>query len=101
MDKRPSGSRKSEPDAFLMLQPGVAYRYHLLLAEPEVTADVLRILKELSISLRYLLLLPDGSGECYEAYVGLGSPDVLDLPFRFAAAGVQTRRGEEIRTKGR
>ncbi len=84
-----------------MLQPGVAYRYHLLLAEPEVTGDVLRILKELSISLRYLLLLPDGAGECFEAYVGLGTSDVLDLPFRFAAAGVQTRRGEEVGAAGR
>ena len=96
MKNRPVGKRPPEPDAHLMLQDGVAYRYRLSFGEPELTAGILRILKEVSIHMEYLLLFPGNSGKTYNAYLGLGSSDVLDLPFRFAALGIEIHRGEEV-----
>lgn len=79
-----------------MIQRGVAYRYLLSLGEPESIAGMFRILKEVSISMEYLLLFPGKSGKACKAYLGLASSDVGDLPFRFAAIGIGIRRGEEV-----
>jgi len=96
MKNRSAGKRPAEPDAHLMLRDGVAYRYHLSFGEPELTAGILRILKEVSIPMVYLLLFPGDSGRTCNAYLGLVSSDVLDLPFRFAALGIEIHRGEEV-----
>lgn len=96
MKNRPAGGRPPEPDAYLMAQDGVAYRYQLSFREPELSAGIMRILKEVSIPMEYLLLVPGKSGKTCKAYLGLGSSDVLDLPFRFAVLGIEVRRGEEI-----
>ncbi len=85
-----------EPDAQLMIRESVEYRYHLSFGEAELTAGILRILKEISIPMVYLLLVPGESSRTCNAYLGLGSPDVLDLPFRFAALGIEVCRGEEV-----
>ncbi len=57
---------------------------------------ILRILADVSIPLVYLLLLPCGPRSEYRAYIGLASPDVLDLPIRFASRGIMIERGEEM-----
>jgi hypothetical protein len=93
---RSAGKRPPEPDAHLMIQNGVAYRYLLSFGEPELIAGILRILKEVSISMEYLLLFPGKSGKTCKAYLGLASSDVGDLPFRFAAIGIGIHRGEEV-----
>lgn len=85
-----------EPDAVLAHGSGVAYRYTLCLRDPEETGAILRILAEVSIPLLYLLLLPRGPRSGYRAYIGLASPDVLDLPVRFASRGIMIERGEEM-----
>lgn len=85
-----------EPDAELARGSGVAYRYTLSLRDPEEAGTILRILSEVSIPLLYLLLLPRDSRSGYRAYIGLASPDVLDLPVRFASRGVMIERGEEV-----
>lgn len=85
-----------EPDAQLMIQGSVEYRYHLSFGEAELTNGILRILREISIPMEYLLLVPGKSSGTCNAYLGLGSSDVLDLPFRFAALGIAVHRGEEV-----
>ena len=85
-----------EPDAVLARGRGVAYRYTLCLRDPEEAGTILRILAEVSIPLLYLLLLPRGPRGGYKAYIGLASPDVLDLPIRFASRGIMIERGEEM-----
>lgn len=84
-----------EPDAVLARGNGVAYRYTLCLRDPEEVGSIVRILAEVSIPLLYLLLLPRGPRIGYRAYIGLASPDVLDLPVRFASRGIMIERGEE------
>jgi len=91
----------AEPDAGLFRGGGVAYRYVLGLREPAETGTILRILEEVSIPLRYLLLLTGGSRSGYTAYLGLASSDVLDLPIRFASHGILVERGEETGDDGR
>lgn len=86
----------AEPDAVLARDSGVAYRYTLSLRDPEEAGTILRILTEVSIPLLYLLLLPRGPRSEYRAYIGLASPDVLDLPIRFASRGIMIERGEEM-----
>jgi hypothetical protein len=90
-----------EPDAVLARGSGVAYRYTLCLRDPEEAGTILRILADVSIPLLYLLLLPRGSRSGYRAYIGLASPDVLDLPIRFASRGIMIERGEEMGDKRR
>ena len=85
-----------EPDAVLARGSGVAYRYALRLRDPEEAATILRILADVSIPLLYLLVLPHGPRSGYSAYIGLASPDVLDLPIRFASQGIMIERGEEM-----
>ena len=85
-----------EPDAVLARGSGVAYRYALCLQDPEEVGSILRILADVSIPLQYLLLLPRGPRGGYMAYIGLASPDVLDLPVRFASRGIMIERGEEM-----
>jgi hypothetical protein len=85
-----------EPDAALARGSGVAYRYTLCLRDPEEAGTILRILADVSIPLLYLLLLPRGPRSGYRAYIGLASPDVLDLPIRFASRGIMIERGEEM-----
>jgi hypothetical protein len=85
-----------EPDAVFSRGSGVAYRYTLCLRDPEEAGTILRILAEVAIPLLYLLLLPRGSRSGYRAYIGLASPDVLDLPVRFASRGIMIERGEEM-----
>lgn len=85
-----------EPDAVLSSGSGVAYRYTMRLRDPEEAATVLRVLAEVSIPLLYLLVLPHGPRSGYSAYLGLASPDVLDLPIRFASRGIMIERGEEM-----
>ena len=85
-----------EPDAVFSRDSGVAYRYTIRLRDPEEAATVLRILADVAIPLLYLLLLPRGPRSGYRAYVGLASPDVLDLPVRFASRGIMIERGEEM-----
>jgi hypothetical protein len=85
-----------EPDAVFARGSGVAYRYTLCLRDPEEAGTILRILADVSIPLLYLLLLPRGPRSEYRAYIGLGSPDVLDLPIRFASRGILIERGEEM-----
>lgn len=85
-----------EPDAEMARRSGVAYRYTLSLRDPEEAGTILRILAEVSIPLLYLLLLPRGSRSGYRAYIGLASPDVLDLPVRFASRGIMIERGDEL-----
>ena len=85
-----------EPDAVLVRGRGVAYRYTLSIRDPEEAGTILRILAEVSIPLLYLLLLPRGPRGGYKAYIGLASPDVLDLPIRFASRGIMIERGEEM-----
>lgn len=85
-----------EPDADFSRGSGVAYRYTIRLRDPEEAATVLRILADVAIPLLYLLLLPRGPRSGYRAYVGLASPDVLDLPVRFASRGIMIERGEEM-----
>lgn len=96
MKKRSAGVHTLEPDAHLMVQDGVAYRYYLSFGEPELMAGILRILNEVSIPMEYFLLFSGKSGKTCKAYLGLGSSDVLDLPFRFAALGIEIHRGEEV-----
>lgn len=92
---------RREPDGVLAGGDGVAYRYILDLPETENVAEIFRILRDVSMPFRYLLLVPgEASGGCL-AYLGLGSSDVLDLPFRLAAAGVRIRRGEKVRDAAR
>lgn len=74
----------------------MAYRYSLLLRDAEGAGDILRILKEISVPLRYLLLVPARIGGAYRVYLGLGSPDVLDLPVRLTACGIEVQRGEKV-----
>ena len=85
-----------EPDAALARGGGVAYRYTLCLRDPEEAGTILRILADVSIPLLYMLLLPRGPRSGYRAYIGLASPDVLDLPIRFASRGIMIERGEEM-----
>lgn len=94
---RTAGGRKSgdEPDAVFSRGSGVAYRYTIRLRDPEEAGTVLRILADVAIPLLYLLL-PRGPRSGYRAYVGLASPDVLDLPVRFASRGIMIERGEEM-----
>jgi len=84
-----------EPDAAFSRDRGVAYRYTLCLRDPEEAGTILRILAEVAIPLLYLLLLPRAPRSGYRAYIGLASPDVLDLPVRFASRGIMIERGEE------
>ena len=95
---RTAGRREDggEPDAALARGSGVAYRYTLRLRDPGEAVAILRILAEVSIPLLYLLLLPLGPRGGYKAYIGLASPDVLDLPIRFASRGILIERGEEM-----
>jgi hypothetical protein len=95
---RTAGRRKDggEPDAVFSRGSGVAYRYTLCLRDPEEAGTILRILADVAIPLLYLLLLPRGSRSGYRAYIGLASPDVLDLPIRFASRGIMIERGEEM-----
>ena len=95
---RTAAGRKSgdEPDAVFSRGIGVAYRYTIRLRDPEEAGTVLRILADVAIPLLYLLLLPRGPRSGYRAYVGLASPDVLDLPVRFASRGIMIERGEEM-----
>jgi hypothetical protein len=95
---RTAGRRERgvEPDAVFSRGSGVAYRYTIRLRDPEEAGTVLRILAEVAIPLLYLLLLPRGPRSGYRAYVGLASPDVLDLPVRFASRGIMIERGEEM-----
>ena len=90
-----------EPDAVFSRGSGVAYRYTIRLRNPEEAATVLRILADVAIPLLYLLLLPRGPRSGYRAYVGLASPDVLDLPVRFASRGIMIERGEEMADRRR
>ncbi|TFG59214.1 MAG: hypothetical protein E4H29_04635 [Deltaproteobacteria bacterium] len=85
-----------EPDAALARGSGVAYRYTLCLRDPEEAGTILRILADVSIPLLYLLLVPRAPRGGYRAYIGLASPDVLDLPVRFASRGIMIERGEEM-----
>ena len=85
-----------EPDAVLARGSRVAYRYTLCLRDPEEAGTILRILAEVAIPLLYLLLLPRGPLGGYRTYIGLASPDVLDLPIRFASRGIMIERGEEM-----
>ena len=85
-----------EPDAVFSRGSGVAYRYTLCLRDPEEAGTILRILADVAIPLLYLLLLPRGPRSGYRAYIGLASPDVLDLPIRFASRGIMIERGEEM-----
>lgn len=85
-----------EPDAAFSRGSGVAYRYTLSLRDPEEAGTILRILADVAIPLLYLLLLPRDSRGGYRAYIGLASPDVLDLPVRFASRGIMIERGEEM-----
>lgn len=85
-----------EPDAVFSRGSGVAYRYKLYLRDPEEAGTILRILADVAIPLLYLLLLPRAPRSGYRAYIGLASPDVLDLPVRFASRGIMIERGEEI-----
>lgn len=87
---------RAEPDSVFSCGGGVAYRYVLRLQDPVDAGTILRILAEVSIPLRYLLLLACGSRSGYRAYLGLASPDVLDLPIRFASRGILIERGEEL-----
>ena len=95
---RPAGGRGDggEPDAVFSRGSGVAYRYALRLRDPEEAGTILRILADVAIPLLYLLLLPRGPRSGYRAYIGLASPDVLDLPIRFASRGIMIERGEEM-----
>jgi hypothetical protein len=95
---RTAGRREDggEPDAALARGSGVAYRYSLRLRDPEEAGTILRILADVAIPLLYLLLLPRAPRGGYRAYVGLASPDVLDLPVRFASRGIMIERGEEM-----
>jgi len=95
---RPIGWQEDggEPDAVLARGSGVAYRYTLCLRDPEEAGTILRILADVSIPLLYLLLLPRVPRNGYRAYIGLASPDVLDLPIRFASRGIMIERGEEM-----
>ena len=88
--------RGAEPDAIFSCGSGVAYRYMIRLRDPEEAITVLRIIADVAIPLLYLLLLPRGPRSGYRAYVGLASPDVLDLPVRFASRGIMIERGEEM-----
>jgi hypothetical protein len=85
-----------EPDEHLARGRGVAYRYVLRLAQPDDVAIVVRVLADVAIPLRYLLLMPSASRDEYAAYVGLARADVLDLPVRLAWHGVRIARGEEL-----
>jgi hypothetical protein len=85
-----------EPDAVLARGSGVAYRYTLCLRDPEEAGTIHRILADVSIPLLYLLLLPRDPRSGYRAYIGLASPDVGDLPVRFASRGIMIERGEEM-----
>jgi len=85
-----------EPDAVLARGSRVAYRYTLCLRDPEEAGTILRILADVSIPLLYLLLLPRDPRSGYRAYIGLASPDVGDLPVRFASRGIMIERGEEM-----
>ena len=93
---RAPGIARSGPDALLCGAGGVAYRYSLLLPEPETAGDVLRLLGELCMPLKYFLLVPGKGAEGYQAYLGLGSPEVEDIPVRLAAVGARIRRGEKV-----
>lgn len=95
---RTAGRRKDggEPDAVFSRGSDVAYRYTLRLRDPEEAGTILRILADVAIPLLYLLLLPRGPRSGYRAYIGLASPDVLDLPIRFASRGIMIERGEEM-----
>ncbi len=95
---RPVGRQEDggEPDAVLARGSGVADRYTLCLRDPEEVGAILRILADVSIPLQYLLLLPRAPRNGYRAYIGLASPDVLDLPVRFASRGIMIERGEEM-----
>jgi hypothetical protein len=88
--------RRREPDDALTRRGGVAYRYVLRLREAHDAAAILALLSDLALPLRYLLLLPSGSQEQHAAYVGLGTPEVADLPIRLASRGVRVERGEEL-----
>ncbi len=85
-----------EPDAVFSRGSGVAYRYTLCLRDPEEAGTILRILADVAIPLLYLLLLPRAPRSGCMAYIGLASPDVLDLPIRFASRGIMIERGEEM-----
>lgn len=80
---------------------GVAYRYTLRLRNSGEAETILRILADVSIPLRYLLLLSRAPRNGYKAYIGLASPDVLDLPVRFASRGIMIEHGEEMGAKPR
>jgi len=97
-NSRPAGGQEDggEPDAVFSRGSGVAYRYALRLRDPEETGTILRILADVAIPLLYLLLLPRGPRGGYRAFIGLASPDVLDLPIRFASRGIMIERGEEM-----
>ncbi len=97
----PASRERQEPDAALSHVEGVAYRYVLRLPVPEDAGTVLRFLAEVSIPLRYLLLLPSDAQRGHRAYLGLGSQDVVDLPMRFASQGIRIERGEEMETHHR
>lgn len=94
--KAPERRERRDPDHDLARRGRVANRYVLRLREPRDSGIVLRVLTELSIPLRYLLLLPSGSSDTFVAYVGLGTHDVADLPIRFASQGIHVERGEEL-----
>lgn len=87
--------KHAEPDDALAVLDGVSYRYSLSLADAEAAGHLLRLVEEAAIPLRYLLLVPGGADGGYGAFLGLGSPDVHDLPLRLAAIGIQIERGEE------
>lgn len=95
---RTAGGRadNEEPDAVFARGSGVAYRYTIRLRDPEESGTILRILADVAIPLRYMLLLSCAPGSGYRAYVGLSSSDVLDLPVRFASSGILIERGEEL-----
>lgn len=88
---------REEPDFQLASRDGsVAYRYVLEVGERKDVGEILKLLDNMSVPFRYLLLVPGKKGSGILAYLGLGSYEVNDLPFRLAAAGIRIRRGETL-----
>jgi hypothetical protein len=82
------------PDAALARDPLVRYRYALRLSGASQVEAVVRILEEVGVGMRYLLLASDGARGSYRAWLGLARADVYEFPLRLAAEGVHIEQGE-------
>ena len=88
------------PDTALARDPRVRYRYALRLSGATEVGAVVRILEDVGVGMRYLLLAEDGAPGSYRAYLGLASADIYEFPLRLAAEGIHIEQGEATADQG-